>query len=105
MELTQAQALYTDSWNLAWSVPALSVQCATSPLCVKVDNTPTIDRYLENANNLKQLALGLAKRLRKLGGLSAKRLARRIVKKANLFHGHAEVDVKTVPQSYDVCSQ
>ena len=103
-EVAEAFELYNSSWNLAWSMPEVNVQCTNSQFCVSVDNVPTIEVYTSNADRLLKLAKGLARKARKLGNARQQRSAKQIIKRAKHFYDNAITDSKTVPQTYDACS-
>ena len=101
-----ADELYTDSWNITWSLPQIAVQCTNVEFCVQVNNSPVIADYTTNADALRRLADSTAKSVIKLAKKNSKLTtsAKNILKKSASLHSQSVADAQSVPVTTSACS-
>lgn len=101
-----ADALYSHSWNIVWSLPQVAVQCSNEEFCVQVNNSPVIADYTSNADAFKKLADSIAKKVIKLARNNAKLVtsANNILKKSASLHDRSVTEAQTVPVTTSACA-
>ncbi|RMG40581.1 MAG: hypothetical protein D6719_10550 [Candidatus Dadabacteria bacterium] len=99
--IAAADDLKLKNWTLSWSVPQIITDCQEENLlCVTVSHANVIAEYEDNAAALRDLALTVARKLKKAGGVKVRRFkkrAQRLYKKALEVSG-------VVPDSTTSCA-
>jgi hypothetical protein len=63
--LKRSEQLHMDGWAGAWSFPQIVGECPLSASCTKTDLTPSIQSYLQSADQMRKIGASIVKRLRR----------------------------------------
>ncbi|MCO6430434.1 MAG: putative metal-binding motif-containing protein [Deltaproteobacteria bacterium] len=97
--LEQAHTLQVRNWVLSWTLPPQIYTCSASPLCTQVSNTEILDEYRTHSEELRQIGLQVAKRLKKV-----KVKTNPFLKRNQKLHDANIALANTVPLSTSVCT-
>lgn len=98
----KARELQVLNWVVSWQIPSISVQCAESEFCVTTSNAGMVSEYINRSEDLRNIGLHAAKRLRKAG--FQKRQVRRWRRRVRARHNENLDIAISVPLTQSVCS-
>lgn len=99
-EIAEANKLYTNNWELTWSIPqVIKSNCTQPQVCVAVSHASAISQYQTNHTALCNLAKKLISQLKKLG---VKTVA--LAKKQKQLAANDEAIIASIPLSNQSCS-
>lgn len=105
-ELSNATALYQETWNLVWKIPQIIKSCENQVLCVSISNAAAITDYRARALSLNALVRGAADRILRRGASlprSAKRRVQTLRRAATSAQSAAQKVADQVPATSSAC--
>lgn len=98
---TKANSLYRSAWSLAWSLPAVSIECTSTQFCTSVDNSEAKQGYESAMQGLTRMVKRISKKVDEKAG---SHVTRRYLKRAEKNRKSALVLLGKIPSSTSSCS-
>lgn len=98
----QAEALYIESWHLAYSIPLVVTNCTNVEFCVQTDNIGILESYNQNSQEFKDLVTSVVRKLR--ASRSGKdKLSNAYLRNSSTLHDENLKISATVPRFQSSC--
>jgi len=101
----QALSQYNSAWSAVWSTPSVVTDCSNTVLCVKSDNTLTINKFTNGVDSLTRLASKIASSiLKKTSDKGIIADVKNTLRQVKKLQAQAKAKAATIPVTTSNCN-